>query len=46
MQSVLGEACFFPTGPKISQNQGKKRVLVGNQVWVVKNGAALMVVTT
>ncbi len=27
---------FYPTGPKISQNQGKKRVLFGNQVWVVK----------
>ena len=37
---------FYPTGPIVSQNQGKKRVLVGNQVLVVKNGAALMVVTT
>ena len=45
MQSVLGEGVFFATGPKVSQNQGKKRVLFGNQGLTVK-GAALMVVTT
>ena len=27
---------FYPTGPKISQNQGKKRVLFGNQVLIVR----------